>query len=70
MRICVWALSTNHLILVDRVGKTTDGLGMIVGEETLKKCSPIWDLNAEGEIYGSWRDLGVPGLWSVAGKDS
>ncbi|KAJ7662439.1 hypothetical protein B0H17DRAFT_1093497 [Mycena rosella] len=26
-------------------------------------CKQIWGLDEEGEIHGSWRDIGVPGLW-------
>lgn len=32
------------------------------------RCSAIWGLNKEGELNGTWRDLGVPGLWYMMGK--
>ncbi|KAF8143648.1 hypothetical protein K438DRAFT_1911041 [Mycena galopus ATCC 62051] len=45
------------------VGDARDGVRKICGDAVGDKCKPIWGLNAEGEINGAWRDLGVPGLW-------
>ncbi|XP_006457702.1 hypothetical protein AGABI2DRAFT_190142 [Agaricus bisporus var. bisporus H97] len=33
-----------------------------------KKLKKLWGLNSEGEIYGVWRDLGVPNLWMMCGN--
>lgn len=31
--------------------------------EVAKKITPIWDLNEEGELQSTWREIGVPNLW-------
>ncbi|KAF8345497.1 hypothetical protein F5887DRAFT_1158732 [Amanita rubescens] len=40
----------------------------LCGDEVANKCSPIWGFNEEGELNGTWRDLGVPGLWYMMGN--
>ncbi|KAF8875878.1 hypothetical protein CPB84DRAFT_439009 [Gymnopilus junonius] len=40
----------------------------VCGEEVAKRCKPIWGLNEEGELNGAWRDLGIPGLWTMLGN--
>jgi hypothetical protein len=32
------------------------------------RLKPIWGLDAEGEIQGAWRDIGLPNLWCMMGK--
>ncbi|THU80136.1 hypothetical protein K435DRAFT_810130 [Dendrothele bispora CBS 962.96] len=31
------------------------------------RCTPIWRLDSDGEIRGTWRDLSVKGLWHIIG---
>ncbi|KAF5389572.1 hypothetical protein D9757_004106 [Collybiopsis confluens] len=40
----------------------------VCGDEVADKCSRIWGLNEEGETYGCWKDLNVPGLWYALGN--
>ncbi|KAJ3746740.1 hypothetical protein DFH05DRAFT_1534500 [Lentinula detonsa] len=40
----------------------------ICGDDVANKCSPVWGLNEEGEILGSWKYMGVPGLWYAMGN--
>ncbi|KAJ3922229.1 FAD/NAD-P-binding domain-containing protein [Lentinula edodes] len=37
------------------------------GEETIELTAPVWGLDEEGEIQGSYRPSGHPGLWFAAG---
>ncbi|KZT32260.1 FAD/NAD(P)-binding domain-containing protein [Sistotremastrum suecicum HHB10207 ss-3] len=39
----------------------------LFGEEIIKQTSPIWNLDAEGELRGVFRPTGHPGLWFAAG---
>ncbi|KAF8209052.1 hypothetical protein K438DRAFT_1573180 [Mycena galopus ATCC 62051] len=49
-------------------GDARDVVRKICGDAVGDRCKPIWGLNAEGEINGVWRDLGVPGLWYMTGN--
>lgn len=40
----------------------------ILGPEAGARLKPIWGLDAEGEIQGAWRDIGLPRLWCMIGK--
>ena len=40
----------------------------ILGPEAGAHLKPIWGLDAEGEIQGAWRDIGLPRLWCMIGK--
>jgi hypothetical protein len=40
----------------------------ILGPEAGARLKPIWGLDAEGEIKGAWRDIGLPRLWCMIGK--
>lgn len=40
----------------------------ILGPEAGARLKQIWDLDAEGEIKGAWRDIGLPRLWCMIGK--
>lgn len=48
----------------DPRGPITD----LVGAEEGKKIVPIWSLNAEGEIRGAWREIGLPNFWYMMGN--
>ncbi|KAJ7887426.1 hypothetical protein B0H13DRAFT_2534157 [Mycena leptocephala] len=50
------------------LGDARNGVRKICGDAVGDRCKPIWGLNAEGEINGAWRDLGVPGLWYMIGN--
>lgn len=40
----------------------------ICGDKIADQCKDVWGLDAEGEMNGSWRDMGVPGLWYAMGE--
>ena len=40
----------------------------IIGEEEGAKVTPIWGLNAEGELRSAWREIGIPNLWYMMGN--
>jgi hypothetical protein len=42
----------------------------IAGPEVVKHVKTVWGMNAEGELNGAWRDLGVPGLYVMMGAFS
>ena len=39
----------------------------ILGPEAGARLKPVWGLDAEGEIRGLWRDLGIPRAWFMMG---
>ena len=59
----------SHILYPDnsRYGNSKEHIRSVCGNEVANRCSPIWDLNKEGELNGTWRDLGVPGLWYMMG---
>ena len=40
----------------------------ILGDAVTSKVPRIWNINAEGEINGCWRELGTEGLWYMLGE--
>ncbi|KAF5371804.1 hypothetical protein D9758_003455 [Tetrapyrgos nigripes] len=56
------------LVFEDGSELPADVIGLVCGEEITKRVKPIWGLDSEAEIRGCWRDLGVPGLWFMAGN--
>jgi len=51
-----------------RLGEARDPMRKILGPEAGARIKPIWGLDAEGEIKGAWRDIGLPRLWCMIGK--
>lgn len=39
----------------------------VIGPEAGTHLKPIWGLDAEGEMQGAWRDIGLPRLWCMIG---
>ena len=52
---------------VPRFSDARDPIRSLIGEELGAKLPPIWGLNEEGELNGTWRELGVPNLWYMMG---
>jgi hypothetical protein len=50
------------------LGEARDPMRKILGPEAGARLKPIWGLDAEGEIQGAWRDIGLPRLWCMIGK--
>ncbi|KAJ3778260.1 dimethylaniline monooxygenase [Lentinula raphanica] len=44
-----------------------DTMKATFGEETIAMTAPVWGLDEEGEINGSYRPSGQPGLWFATG---
>jgi len=61
-------LLADVVIFATGYGDPREPMQKIVGDEIKKKCKPIWGLDKEHEIYGVWRDLGIPHLWSMMGN--
>jgi hypothetical protein len=51
-----------------RYGDARGPMRKILGSEVGAQLKPIWGLDAEGEIQGVWRDIGVPRVWCMMGK--
>lgn len=39
----------------------------VIGPEAGSHLKPIWGLDAEGEMQGAMRDIGLPRLWCMIG---
>ena len=50
-----------------RFGEIRDNIERICGKDVRSRCPPIWGLNDEGELSGTWREIGTPGLWYMMG---
>jgi len=40
----------------------------LLGDGVADRCSPVWGLDAEGELRTMWRRSGHPGLWFMGGN--
>jgi putative flavoprotein involved in K+ transport len=49
----------------EAIGETARRL---LGDEVADRCGPVWGLDDEGEVRGTWRRSGQPGLWFMAGN--
>jgi hypothetical protein len=58
-------LFTTHIC---SLGEARDPIRKILGPEAGARLKPIWGLDAEGEIQGAWRNMGLPRLWCMIGK--
>ncbi|KAF9448282.1 FAD/NAD(P)-binding domain-containing protein [Macrolepiota fuliginosa MF-IS2] len=61
-------LPTDVIIFATGLGDSRDVFRNVCGDEIAEKVKRIWGLNSEGEIYGAWRDVGVPNLWYMMGN--
>lgn len=44
-----------------------DNIRRILGDTIGDQLTQIWGIDGEGELYGAWRDCGVPRLWLQVG---
>ncbi len=58
-----WFTARTHSL-----GESRDPMRKILGPEAGARLKPIWGLDAEGEIQGAWRDIGLPRLWCMIGE--
>ena len=56
------------MFVCDSLGEPLDGIRRICGNDVVDKCSPVWGMNEEGEIRGTWREIGPPNLWYMMGE--
>ncbi|TCD62522.1 hypothetical protein EIP91_006771 [Steccherinum ochraceum] len=61
-------LEADVVLYATGFGDVRDPIRKICGEEVGAKLPPIWGLNEEGELRGTWRELGTPGLWYMMGN--
>jgi len=61
-------LPTDVVVFATGLGDARNVLRRVCGDKVADQSGPIWGLNAEGEVNGVWRDLGVPGLWYMLGN--
>jgi len=43
-----------------RLGDSREHIRRVCGDEVTDKCKTIWGFDEEGEVKGTWWDLGVP----------
>ena len=60
-------LATDVVVFATGYSNVKEHIRNLCGDEVANRCSPIWGLNKEGELNGTWRDLGVSGLWYMMG---
>ncbi|KAF7296224.1 hypothetical protein HMN09_01091400 [Mycena chlorophos] len=61
-------LDADVVVYATGYGDVRQFFTQICGEEVGKKVKTVWGLDKEGEMNGAWRDLGVKGLWYMAGN--
>ncbi|KAF5392789.1 hypothetical protein D9757_000854 [Collybiopsis confluens] len=61
-------LSADVVVFATGYSDASHIIQRICGDEVASKCKHTWGLNEEGETHGSWKDLGVPGLWYALGN--
>ncbi|KAF7375743.1 Flavin-containing monooxygenase YUCCA3 [Mycena sanguinolenta] len=61
-------LSADVVVFATGLGDARGTVREVCGDAVADRCKRIWGLNAEGEVNGAWRDLGVPGLWYMMGN--
>ncbi|KAJ6467908.1 hypothetical protein C8R45DRAFT_1171515 [Mycena sanguinolenta] len=61
-------LAADVVVFATGLSNARNGVRKVCGDAVGDKCRRIWGINAEGEINGVWRDLGVPGLWYMTGN--
>lgn len=52
---------------VPSLGNAIDGIRELCGDNVAEKCSAVWGMDEEGEINGTWRDMGLKGMWYMMG---
>ncbi|KAF7345177.1 Flavin-containing monooxygenase YUCCA3 [Mycena sanguinolenta] len=61
-------LPADVVVFATGLSDARDTVRKVCGDAVADRCGRIWGLNAEGEVNGAWRDLGVPGLWYMMGN--
>ena len=61
-------LPADIVICATGFGDVRDLVKQLVGPDVVKDISPVWGVNAEGELNGVWRWCGVPRLYFMMGN--
>jgi len=61
-------LDADAVVFATGYGDARGPMRKILGPEVGAQLKPIWGLDAEGEIQGVWRDIGVPRVWCMMGN--
>jgi len=61
-------LSADVIICATGLGDVRNIVRKVCGDTIADACKRILGLDSEGEIYGVFRDMGVPGLWYMMGN--
>lgn len=61
-------LPADVVIFATGLGDPRAAIEEICGADALKNISPVYGLDDEGEFYGLYRDMGIPGLWCMMGN--
>ncbi|KAI0043336.1 FAD/NAD(P)-binding domain-containing protein [Auriscalpium vulgare] len=61
-------LDADVVVFATGYGDAREPLRAVLGDEVGDRLNRIWGLNSEGEIYGAWRDMGVPRLYVMMGN--
>ncbi|PPR06695.1 hypothetical protein CVT24_013028 [Panaeolus cyanescens] len=61
-------IKADVVIFATGQGSSRDLITRILGPELAQRVPKMWGFNEEGEINGVWRELGIPGLWSMMGN--
>ncbi|KAG6810447.1 hypothetical protein H0H92_011820 [Tricholoma furcatifolium] len=61
-------LPADVVVFATGLGDSRAHIKKVCGEEVFNQLTPLWGLDAEGELNGVWRDIGIKGLWSMLGN--
>ncbi|EKM78021.1 hypothetical protein AGABI1DRAFT_76376 [Agaricus bisporus var. burnettii JB137-S8] len=61
-------LQADVVIFCTGLGNAIDGIRELCGDNVAEKCSAVWGMDEEGEINGTWRDMGLKGMWYMMGN--
>ena len=60
-------IDADVIIFATGLGDRTEPVRKILGPELSTNLSPIWGLDDEGELRGTWKELGIENCWGMLG---
>ncbi|CAA7260826.1 unnamed protein product [Cyclocybe aegerita] len=61
-------LEADVIVWASGLGDPLDKVRRLVEPSVSTSLKSVWGLNKEGELNGTWRDIGVKGLWYMLGN--
>ncbi|KAH7928861.1 FAD/NAD(P)-binding domain-containing protein [Leucogyrophana mollusca] len=61
-------LTADVVVFATGFGDPRDIVREVCGPEVVQKVKPMWGLDGEGELRGTWRESGCEGLWFGLGN--